>query len=133
MAEGAAYMAELARDAGFFQRRDHSDRRPTRGIRHHRCRGAAHARHLFHVRCEEFDPAEWSSPPLEGGKMVDKPGFGLSIVGRGAVNQKGPEATFLAALPRDPRCQGEIARQHRPDLRGRGGDRLAAFPPSRPN
>jgi acetylornithine deacetylase/succinyl-diaminopimelate desuccinylase-like protein len=29
---------------------------------------------------------------------VDKPGFGKVIVGRGAVNQKGPEAAFLAAL-----------------------------------
>lgn len=30
--------------------------------------------------------------------MVDKPGLGKAIVGRGAVNQKGPEAAFLAAL-----------------------------------
>ena len=29
---------------------------------------------------------------------MDKPGLGKVIVGRGAVNQKGPEATFLAAL-----------------------------------
>src|SRR4029450_4966966 len=43
------------------------------------------------------DPAEWTSPPLEA-RLVDKPGFGKVIVGRGAVNQKGPEAAFLAAL-----------------------------------
>jgi acetylornithine deacetylase/succinyl-diaminopimelate desuccinylase-like protein len=30
--------------------------------------------------------------------MLDKPGFGKVIMGRGAVNQKGPEAAFLAAL-----------------------------------
>src|SRR5207244_11248197 len=30
--------------------------------------------------------------------LVDKPGFGKVVVGRGAVNQKGPEAAFLAAL-----------------------------------
>src|SRR5262249_13690724 len=30
--------------------------------------------------------------------LVDKPGFGKVVMGRGAVNQKGPEAAFLAAL-----------------------------------
>ena len=34
--------------------------------------------------------AEWSSPPLEG-RIVDRPGEGKALVGRGAVNQKGPE------------------------------------------
>jgi acetylornithine deacetylase/succinyl-diaminopimelate desuccinylase-like protein len=37
------------------------------------------------------------APPLEG-RMVDKPGFGKVIVGRGATNQKGPENCFLSAL-----------------------------------
>jgi acetylornithine deacetylase/succinyl-diaminopimelate desuccinylase-like protein len=46
---------------------------------------------------KQFDPAEWSSPPLEG-RIVDKPGFGRVMMGRGAVNQKGPEAALLAAL-----------------------------------
>ena len=31
--------------------------------------------------------------------MVDRPGLGRVMMGRGAVNQKGPEATFLATLP----------------------------------
>jgi acetylornithine deacetylase/succinyl-diaminopimelate desuccinylase-like protein len=43
------------------------------------------------------DPKEWSSPPFAAA-LVDKPGMGKSIVGRGAANQKGPEGTFLAAL-----------------------------------
>src|SRR6185369_10356962 len=30
--------------------------------------------------------------------LVDKPGLGKVIIGRGAVNQKGPESAFLAAL-----------------------------------
>ena len=51
----------------------------------------------FMYDVKQFDPTEWSSPPLEG-RIVDKPGFGRAIVGRGAVNQKGPEATVLAAL-----------------------------------
>lgn len=43
------------------------------------------------------DPKEWSSPPFAAA-LVDKPGMGKCIVGRGAANQKGPEGTFLAAL-----------------------------------
>jgi acetylornithine deacetylase/succinyl-diaminopimelate desuccinylase-like protein len=46
---------------------------------------------------KQADPAEWSSPPFDAA-LVDKPGFGKVIVGRGAVNQKGPESAFLAAL-----------------------------------
>ncbi|MCH8328704.1 MAG: M20/M25/M40 family metallo-hydrolase [Candidatus Marinimicrobia bacterium] len=46
---------------------------------------------------KQFDPAEWSSPPLEAA-LVDKPGFGKVLMGRGAVNQKGPEMALLEAL-----------------------------------
>src|SRR5207253_7349877 len=46
---------------------------------------------------KQFDPKEWTSPPLDAA-LVDKPGIGKSVVGRGAVNQKGPESAFLAAL-----------------------------------
>ena len=46
---------------------------------------------------KQFVPSEWSSPPLEGA-LVDKPGLGKAVVGRGAVNQKGPEMAFLEAL-----------------------------------
>ena len=46
---------------------------------------------------KQADPSEWSSPPFEAA-LVDKPGFGKCVVGRGAVNQKGPESAFLAAL-----------------------------------
>ena len=51
----------------------------------------------FMYDVKQFDPTEWTSPPLEA-RLVDKPGFGKCIVGRGAVNQKGPEGAFLAAL-----------------------------------
>jgi acetylornithine deacetylase/succinyl-diaminopimelate desuccinylase-like protein len=46
---------------------------------------------------KQYDPAEWSSPPLEG-RLVEKPGLGTVMMGRGAVNQKGPEMALLAAL-----------------------------------
>ena len=51
----------------------------------------------FMYDVKQVDPAEWSSPPFEA-RIVDKPNFGKVVVARGAVNQKGPEAAFLAAL-----------------------------------
>ena len=51
----------------------------------------------FMYDVKQFVPSEWSSPPLEA-LIVDKAAFGKVMIGRGAINQKGPEATFLAAL-----------------------------------
>ena len=51
----------------------------------------------FMYDVKQADPAEWTSPPWAAA-LVDRPGLGKVLVGRGAVNQKGPEATFLAAL-----------------------------------
>src|SRR5947199_6837143 len=51
----------------------------------------------FMYDVKQVDPAEWSSPPFEAA-VIDKPELGKVLIGRGAVNQKGPEATFLAAL-----------------------------------
>jgi acetylornithine deacetylase/succinyl-diaminopimelate desuccinylase-like protein len=51
----------------------------------------------FMYDVKQFVPSEWSSPPLEAA-IVDKAPFGKVMIGRGAINQKGPEATFLAAL-----------------------------------
>ena len=97
MPEGAAYMAELAKDAGFTNVEivptdGHPGVFGTIDVGAQRTLGI-----YFMYDVKQFDPAEWSSPPLEG-KMVERPGFGQAIMGRGAVNQKGPEATFLAAL-----------------------------------
>jgi len=97
MPEGAAYMAELARDAGFTNVEivptdGHPGVFGTIDVGAKRTLGI-----YFMYDVKQFDPAEWSSPPLEG-RMVDRPGFGTAIMGRGATNQKGPEATFLAAL-----------------------------------
>jgi acetylornithine deacetylase/succinyl-diaminopimelate desuccinylase-like protein len=51
----------------------------------------------FMYDVKQVDPAEWSSPPFDAA-LVDKPDLGKVLIGRGAVNQKGPEASFLAAL-----------------------------------
>ena len=97
MPEGAAYMAELARDAGFTNVEivptdGHPGVFGTIDVGAKRTLGI-----YFMYDVKQFDPAEWSSPPLEG-KFVAKEGLGTAIVGRGATNQKGPESTFLAAL-----------------------------------
>ncbi len=95
--EGAKYMAELAKDAGF----QHVEVVPTSGVPGVFATldaGAPITLGLYFMYdVKQFDLKEWSSPPLEG-KLVPKPGFGTILVGRGATNQKGPEATFLAAL-----------------------------------
>jgi acetylornithine deacetylase/succinyl-diaminopimelate desuccinylase-like protein len=51
----------------------------------------------FMYDVKQFVPEEWSSPPLEA-RLVEKPGLGTVCMGRGAVNQKGPENSFLSAL-----------------------------------
>ena len=51
----------------------------------------------FMYDVKQVDPAEWSSPPWAAA-IVDRPGVGKVIIGRGAVNQKGPEAACIAAL-----------------------------------
>jgi acetylornithine deacetylase/succinyl-diaminopimelate desuccinylase-like protein len=51
----------------------------------------------FMYDVKQFDPKEWSSPPLAAA-LLDRPGLGKIVMGRGAMNQKGPESAFLAAL-----------------------------------
>lgn len=95
--QGPEHMAQLAREAGFtgvklmptsgkpgvFGRLD-AGARTTIGI-------------YFMYDVKQFVPEEWSSPPLEA-KLVQKEGLGTVCMGRGAVNQKGPENSFLSAL-----------------------------------
>ncbi|HEY2276036.1 MAG TPA: M20/M25/M40 family metallo-hydrolase [Steroidobacteraceae bacterium] len=95
--QGPEYMAQLAREAGFtgvkvmptagkpgvFGRID-AGARTTVGI-------------YFMYDVKQFVAEEWSSPPLEG-RLVQKEGLGTVCMGRGAVNQKGPENSFLSAL-----------------------------------
>lgn len=97
MNEGCEMMMQLARDAGFQKvERVNTDGQP--GVFATLDAGAAKTVGLYFMYdVKQVDPSEWSSPPWDAA-LVDKPGFGKVIVGRGAVNQKGPEATFLAAL-----------------------------------
>jgi acetylornithine deacetylase/succinyl-diaminopimelate desuccinylase-like protein len=95
--QGPQYMAKLAEAAGFtgvriiptsgkpgvFGKID-AGARTTMGV-------------YFMYDVKQFVPQEWSSPPLEA-RLVEKPGLGTVCMGRGAVNQKGPENSFLSAL-----------------------------------
>ena len=95
--QGAQYMAKLARDAGFqYATVINTDGKP--GVFATLDAGAPKTVGLYFMYdVKQFDPAEWTSPPTEA-RIVDKPPLGKVIVGRGAVNQKGPEAAVLAAL-----------------------------------
>jgi len=94
--EGSDYMARLATEAGFTGVR----KIPTGGVPAVFGVLDAGARRTvgiyFMYDVKQFDPAEWASPPLEG-RIFDHE-LGRAIRGRGAVNQKGPEGAFLAAL-----------------------------------
>jgi acetylornithine deacetylase/succinyl-diaminopimelate desuccinylase-like protein len=95
--DGAERMLKLVQEAGFQKGSViATDGKP--GVFATLDAGAAKTVGLYFMYdVKQFDPAEWTSPPLEA-RIVDKPGVGKVMVGRGAVNQKGPEAAFLAAL-----------------------------------
>jgi len=97
MTEGCDLMTRMLRDAGFDQvTKVPTDGHP--GVFATLDVGAPRTLGLYFMYdVKQVDPAEWSSPPFEAA-LVDKAGLGKIVVGRGAVNQKGPEATFLAAL-----------------------------------
>lgn len=95
--QGAEYMARLARDAGLTR----VDVIPTRGkpgVFGTLDNGAATTLAIYFMYdVKQYDPKEWSSPPLEG-RIVDRPGVGKIMVGRGTTNTKGPQMACLAAL-----------------------------------
>jgi acetylornithine deacetylase/succinyl-diaminopimelate desuccinylase-like protein len=95
--QGCDLTMRLLRDAGFGKvTKVPTDGQP--GIFATLDAGAPRTMGLYFMYdVKQVDPAEWSSPPWAAA-LVDKPGIGKVLMGRGAVNQKGPEAAFLAAL-----------------------------------
>ncbi len=96
--QGPEYMAKLAREAGF----QNVELVPTKaghaGVFATLDAGAKTTLAIYMMYdVKQYDPAEWSSPPLEG-RLVDRPGVGKIIVGRGATNSKGPQMACLAAF-----------------------------------
>jgi acetylornithine deacetylase/succinyl-diaminopimelate desuccinylase-like protein len=97
MAEGCDLMIRLLKDAG-FQRAEKVPTDGQPGVFATFDAGAPKTLAIYYMYdVKQVDPAEWSSPPWDAA-IVDKPGVGKCVVGRGAVNQKGPESAFLAAL-----------------------------------
>ena len=90
-------MARLAREAGFQHVEIiETDGKP--GVFATLDAGAKTSVGLYFMYdVKQYDPAEWISPPLEA-RIVDRPGVGKVMIGRGAVNQKGPESALLAAI-----------------------------------
>lgn len=97
MNEGCETMMRLLREAGF----DSVKKMPTAGhpgVFATLDAGAPRTLGIYFMYdVKQVDPAEWSSPPFEAA-LVERRGLGKVLMGRGATNQKGPEATFLAAL-----------------------------------
>jgi len=94
--EGADYMAKLASDAGFTKvRKVATGGSPAVfGVIDAGAKRTVGLYFMYDVK--QFDEPNWSSPPLE-------PTFfdhakGRALRGRGVINHKGPEATFLATL-----------------------------------
>jgi acetylornithine deacetylase/succinyl-diaminopimelate desuccinylase-like protein len=95
--EGAEYMIKLARDAG-FQQATRVDGEGKPAVFATLDAGAKKTVGLYFMYdVKQADPAEWASPPWEA-KLLDRPEVGKILMGRGAVNQKGPQASVLAAL-----------------------------------
>jgi len=97
MNEGCALTMEMLKEAGFSSvSKVPTDGQP--GIFATLDAGAPRTVGLYFMYdVKQVDPSEWSSPPWDA-KLVEKPGVGKVVIGRGAVNQKGPESSFLAAL-----------------------------------
>ena len=97
MNEGCELTMRMLREAGFGQvTKLPTDGQP--GIFATLDAGAPRTLGLYFMYdVKQADPAEWTSPPWQAA-LVDRPGLGKVLVGRGAVNQKGPEAAFLGAL-----------------------------------
>ena len=95
--QGPEHMAELARQAGFTGvRLIPTSGKP--GVFGKLDAGAPTTVAVYFMYdVKQFVADEWSSPPLEG-RLVPKEGLGTVCMGRGAVNQKGPQNAFLGAL-----------------------------------
>lgn len=102
MNEGCDLMMNMLKDAGFSGvTKMPTDGQP--GVFVVLDAGAPRTLGVYYMYdVKQVDPSEWVSPPFDAALLdsaaVGKPGAGKVVVGRGAVNQKGPESTFLAAL-----------------------------------
>lgn len=97
MTEGAELLIRMLRDAGFDKAETvRTDGHP--GVFATLDAGARRTVGLYFMYdVKQVEPKEWTSPPWDAA-LVDMPKLGKAIMGRGAVNQKGPQSALLAAL-----------------------------------
>ncbi|HZF25521.1 MAG TPA: M20/M25/M40 family metallo-hydrolase [Steroidobacteraceae bacterium] len=97
VSESCEFTMGLLRDAGFQHvERIATDRHP--GIFATLDAGAKRTLAVYFMYdVKQVEGQEWSVPPWEA-RLVEMPDLGTVVMGRGAVNQKGPESSFLAAL-----------------------------------
>lgn len=107
VSEGCELTMQMLRDAG-FQR---AQRMPTDGQPGIFATLDAGAKRTvgvyFMYDVKQANPEEWMSPPWEA-RLVDLPEIGKVVMGRAAVNQKGPESSLLAALHAIRGAKGKI-------------------------
>src|SRR5262249_41450065 len=89
MSEGCTMMMNMLADAGFLNiKKISTDGHP--GVFATLDAGAPKTLGVYYMYdVKQADPAEWSSPPFDAA-VIDKPGLGKILMGRGATNQKGP-------------------------------------------
>ena len=130
MDEGCDLAMHMLRDAGFGQvTKIPTDGQP--GIFATLDAGAPRTLGIYFMYdVKQVDPAEWSSPPFEAA-IIEKPGVGKAVIGRGAVNQKGPGGFLPGGAARDSRLWPETPGES--CVRGgrRRRNRLATFPADR--
>ena len=131
MEDGCKHMMQLATDAGF----QHVERVATDGapgVFATMDNGAKRTLGIYFMYdVKQFDPKEWSSPPLEG-KIVDKP-RPRQDHGRARRHQsEGARGNVPCGAPRLQGGRAQTAGQSGTDRGGRGGDRLSAFRADRP-
>ncbi len=97
MNEGCELMMKMLREAGFQKvERIETDGQPA--VFGTLDAGAPRTVGIYFMYdVKQVDPSEWSSPPWDAA-IIDKPDFGKIVMGRGAVNQKGPQSALIAAL-----------------------------------
>src|SRR5207253_6921803 len=124
--EGCHLTMQMLRDAGFQQvTKIPSEGQP--GIFATLDAGAPKTLGLYFMYdVKQADPSEWSSPPWEA-RLVDKPGLGKVIVGRGAVNQKRTGSHISGGAACHSRRRAQAACKSCAGRGGRRRDRVATL------
>lgn len=96
--EGADHLISLLREVG-FQQVERIDTTGKPGVFATLDAGAPKTIGIYFMYdVKQFDPKEWKAAPPLDAAIIDRPGVGKVVIGRGATNQKGPQSAFLAAL-----------------------------------